>query len=98
MNISKSAAGLASALLVAASLTACGDVQDEGGNGGFAGGWQPGSYVPAPVHQVEGVDSGIRAALAKKAAQEALVEDGGSGQDRPAAREHLTNRFQHRFE
>ena len=101
MNITKSAAGLASALLAAAILTACGDVQDEGGNGGYPEGWQPGSYVPAPVHQVEGIDSGIRVALARKAAQDALPKDGWHGrlgQDHPAAPENLANRFQHRFE
>lgn len=102
MNPRTTGAGLAAVLMAGLVLTACGDVEDGGGNGGYARGWQPGSYFPAPVHQVEGVDSGIRASLARKAALDALPEDGWHGRlrllDLSERVEPITNRYQHHLE
>jgi hypothetical protein len=101
MNTRKTGAGLASALLATVILTACGDVQDEGKNDGYAEGWQPGNYAAAPQHLVEGVDSTIRAELAHKPRLDAMPKDGWhgqlllQGQDR---QDGTVNRFQPRFE
>jgi hypothetical protein len=48
MNTRRNGAGVLTALLATAILAACGNAQDGGDDGGYAEGWQPGRYAPAP--------------------------------------------------